>query len=386
MAEEPRRFGPVKTAVYSLLPVLVLLALLEGGARLREVWYPPMDVDLGQGFTGDSLLFAPDPFDHGYRRTHPKKTIAFHDQRFKADKPPGAIRIAALGGSSVNYLDYEFTQWPQRLKQAMPAAGEIEIINCGGKSYGSHRLVLVAAEVLQYDIDAMVFYEAHNEFEELEQLDVANVPLVPVQRRLETFALYRLLRDLATRVQIRQLEKETGQSALAAKAPDTMAAWRHTFTPEEIAGRMDIYKRNLERIAQMCRDKGVPLIIGTVPSNLWKEPPGSTITRWSEVQALYDAGKYQEGVALAEELLRVSVRHQSSEAENEIIRALGREPGVYLADVKAAVIAREPHGVPGETLFNDHCHLNPEGNHILIEAFEPRVVEALQARPKSEGP
>jgi hypothetical protein len=382
MAEEPRRFGPVKTVVFSLLPVLVLLGLLEGGARLRELWYPPMDVDLGQGFTGDSLLFSLDPADHDYRITHPKKTIAFVDQRFATKKAPGTLRIAALGGSSVNYLDYEFTQWPERLKQALPGVDRVEIINCGGKSYGSHRLVLIAAEVLQYDIDLMMFYEAHNEFEELEQLDVANVALVPVQRRLEVSALYRLLRDIATQLQVRQLEKETGQSAssLAAMAPDTLAAWRHTFTPEEIATRMQTYRDNLHRIAELCREKQVPLVIGTVPSNLWKMPPASSITRWDEVQALYDAGNYPEGMALAESLLRDAVRHQSSEAENEIIRDLAGQPGVYLADVKAAVIAKEPHGVPGETLFGDHCHLNPDGNRILVETFQPRLVEALGAR------
>ncbi len=376
----PRQFGPVKTLVFSLLPVLVMLALLEGGARLREIWYPPMDVDLGQGFTGDSLLFSPDPFDHAYRVTHPKKTIAFQNLRFAAQKPPRTLRIAALGGSSVNYLDYEFSLWPERLKALLPGYDAIEIINCGGKSYGSHRLVPIAMEVLQYDIDAMLFYEGHNEFEELEQLDVANLKLVPVQRKLEALALYRLMRDIATRIQVKQLEEQSRrQRELAAAAPETNG-WAHVFTPEEIATRMDTYRANLMRIVQACREKNVPLIIGTVPSNLWKYPPGTQLDDWPKVEALYAEGKYEEGRALAERILPNSVRHQSSEAENEIIRAIGREPGVRLADVKAAVLAAEPHGVPGETLFNDHCHLNPDGNKILIKTFEPLLVEAITSR------
>ncbi|MFM1919993.1 MAG: hypothetical protein RLZZ303_1627 [Candidatus Hydrogenedentota bacterium] len=377
---EPKRLGPVKTILYSLLPALALLLLLEGGARLREFWIPPMAVDLGQGFTADSLVFSPDPFDSDYRVTHPRKTINFQDQRFAAKKPAGTLRIVALGGSSVNYLDYEFSVWGERLKSQLPGVERIEIINCGGLSYGSHRLVLVAAEVLEYDPDLVMIYSGHNEFEELEQLNVAHVELVPVQRELERFATYRLLRDLAAWVQIRGLERQSRESQIAAASPDTGSAWTHTFTEEEIAGRMAAYRANLARIVDLSKARGVPVVIGTVPSNLWKFPPGTAITRWPEVEALYAAGRHAEGGALAESLLRVGIRHQSSESENEVIRALAREQALPLADVKAAVIAAEPHGVPGETLFNDHCHLNPEGNRILIQTYEPLVVDALRSR------
>lgn len=379
--DAPRQFGVVKTVVYSLLPMVVFLLLLEGGARVREIWYPPMDVDLGQGFTGDSLLFSPDPFDHDFRVTHPKKTIGFNESRFAVKKPEKTLRIAMLGGSSVNYLNYEFTLWPERLKAALPGYEQVEIINCGGLSYGSHRLVPIAAEVLQYDLDAMLFYEGHNEFEELEQLDVANLSLVPVQRKLEVFALYRLFRDVATWMQVRQLEAANRkQRELAASAPQTNASWAHVFTPEEIATRMDTYRANLKKIVSLCAEHGVPFIIGTVPSNLWKMPPGAQLDDWPQVEALYAAGKYTEGRELAERMLQNSVRHQSSEAENGIIREIGALPGVRLADVKAAVLAAEPNGVPGETLFNDHCHLNPEGNKILINTFEPVLLEALRGR------
>ena len=50
-----------------------------------------------------------------------------------------------------------------------------------------------------------------------------------------------------------------------------------------------------------------------------------------------------------------------------------------LADVEAAVIAAEPHGVPGETLFNDHCHLNPAGNALLVRVYEKEILRALGA-------
>jgi hypothetical protein len=41
------------------------------------------------------------------------------------------------------------------------------------------------------------------------------------------------------------------------------------------------------------------------------------------------------------------------------------------------VIAAEPHGVPGETLFSDHCHLGPQGNAIFRETIAKSVIGVL---------
>jgi len=383
-ASTPRQFGRIKTIVFSLAPVLALLALLELGARVREIWYPPMVVDLGQGFGADSLVFAPDPYDSAYRVTHPRKTLAFVEQRFPARKPANTLRIAAIGESSVNFLDWELKQVRERLRAQFPEAADIEVLNCGGRSYGSSRLLIVLAEMLAYDLDAVMLYLGHNEFEELEQLDVANLQLVGVQRRLEVSALYRLMRDVVTWFQVQQLE---AASRRAAEAPDTNSGWAHQFTPEEIATRVQHFETNLRRMIAMCQEKGVPVVLGTIPSNVWTMPPGSGIARWNEVQAHYDARRHAEGLALAESLLRDAIRHQSSEAENEVIRRVAAETGTPLADVKAAVAAAEPHGVPGETLFGDHCHLNEAGNRLLMATYEPLLEDALRkAQGRGQAP
>ena len=40
----------------------------------------------------------------------------------------------------------------------------VEAVNAAGMSYGSHRLRVLAHEVLSYRPDAVVFYEGHHEF------------------------------------------------------------------------------------------------------------------------------------------------------------------------------------------------------------------------------
>ncbi len=362
-----------------LLPVLIFFGLLEGAARILELWRPPMRVDIGQGFGAESLLFRPGRA--GYMETHPDKLVSFQEQRFAAPKPPRTMRIFALGGSSVNYLDYEFTQLEEALRQAWaPRFDAVEIINCGGLSYGSHRLVLIAAEIMHYEPDLVLLYSGHNEFEELQQLGLANLQFVATQRALGRSALYRLIRDTRARREIAQLEDARHRRELAASIPDTSKTWEYTFTAEEIATRMDAFRDNLAAVIRMCDEQNVPVVIGTVPSNLFAPNlPGADGERYEEAVQLLREGRYEEGAELGRAILREATpRHQASDTENGIIRELADEYQVALADVEAAVIAAEPNNVPGETLFSDHCHLNAEGNRILRVVYQETILDAVQ--------
>ena len=376
----PKRLVPALAVV---LPVALLFGVLEGGARVREVWVPPLVVDLGQGFDPSSRLFVPDPADPSMMVTNPEKTVSFQKQRFARGKPPRTLRVFALGGSSVNYLDYEFPLLAERLQKALADRYDrAEIINCGGLSYGSHRLVLVAGEIINYAPDLVMVYSGHNEFEELQQLRLSGVEVSRAQRVLSRSALYRLLRDFRARRAIAALEEARAQRDLAVSLPDASKTWDYRFTPEEVAGRMQAYRENLAAILRLCRGHGVPVVIGTVPSNLVKPSlPGPDGQRYeAEVLPLLAAGDFTAAAEKGAAILReASPRHQSSGLENGILRALAAEHGVPLADVEAAVIAAEPHGVPGETLFNDHCHLNPAGNALLVRVYEKEILRALGA-------
>lgn len=71
-------------------------------------------------------------------------------------------------------------------------------------------------------------------------------------------------------------------------------------------------------------------------------------------------------------------RHQSSDLENDIVRQVVLKHTLPLADVEKRIIEAEPHHVPGETLFGDHCHLNEQGRVIMAQEYEERAVEVLQ--------
>lgn len=369
-----------------LLPVVLLFGLAETAARFRERWVPPLSVDIGQGFDRDSRLFV--PVGNGFMETNPDKRVSFQHQRFLRAKPPRSLRIFALGGSSVNYLDYEFSQLREALRNGLADRYDnVEIINCGGLSYGSHRLVLVASEIMQYSPDLVLVYSGHNEFEEVQQMHLAGLRHVAAGRVLARSALFRWIRDWWARRQIAALKEARDLREIAVSIPDSSKAWLHVFTPEEIQERMGAFKANLATIAGLCRQYTIPMVLGTVPSNLFRPNlPGEDGALYEEVIALFHQGDVGAGLRRGRELLRnASPRHQSSDYENEIIREVAREQGVFLVDVEAAVIEAEPSGIPGQTLFNDHCHLNPEGNRILRMLYQEKILKILKGEDAPEA-
>ena len=358
-----------------------MLALFEGAARVAEIWWPPTPIDFGNGFDSNSRLFIPVEGEPGVLMTNPRKAKVFERQRFEDPKPAGTMRIIAVGESSIARLQEELLVMEKRMQETLvPAGVRAQVLNAGGRSYGSQRLLLVAAEVANYQPDAVMIYMGHNEFEEVEQLVVSFPESSGLQESLSGSALVRFTRERSLEFQKRILQDEHNKRILSRARPDHARAWRHQFTPEEVEVRMAAFKNNLERMILLFKQNGTPVVIGTVPSNLVKPYlPKDEHAKYERVWELLEQGKHAEAEVLGRQVLRQAVgRHQSSPRENEIIRALAEQHQLPLADVEAAITQAEPHHVPGETLFADHCHLNAAGNTILRQVFEEKLRAVLK--------
>ena len=322
------------------------------------------------------------------RKTNPFKKMSFATQRFTARKESGTYRIAVLGGSSVRLIHDRWLDLAERLSQTVSGRYDrVEIINAGAISYGTHRIVRVLTEVLQYDIDLVLLYSAHNEFEEIEQLELASLNRVDLNRLMFRSAFVRFMRDRIVELTLVKLKRDQNRRILTGPEPiggwkegrQIHRAWLHEWTEEDLATRMSAYRTNLETMVRLTRERDIPIIIGTVPSNLVRPAlPKSAESEFEVVRKRFAQERWAEGAELARAILRkVPGRHQSTDSENEIIRALAEEYRLPLADIEAGVIREEPHGVPGETLFSDHCHLQGRGNDILIESFERKIADII---------
>jgi len=50
-----------------------------------------------------------------------------------------------------------------------------------------------------------------------------------------------------------------------------------------------------------------------------------------------------------------------------------------LIEGEQLIMQAEPHGVPGETLMSDRCHITEEGRDIVIAEFERVIRRFAQA-------
>ncbi len=375
MSDQPdiSRLHPAKVVVYSLLPAILLLAALEGGARLLERVRPPLPADYGMGFDDDSRVFMPAGVLRPVMTTRPQKEISFCSQSFPTPKPAGTYRIFFLGESNVNYLQWNIENLAERLSAADAGGRRFEIINMGGLAYGSHRLLKVAREIIGYEPDMVLIYIGHNEFEELEQQELAAPQRAAVQRQVYRFASMRLLRDMAANARIACMRFRMFWQKLPPEV-NYMATFGRDFSPEEIDRRMAGYRKNMGDMLALCRDRHVPVVIGVMATNLWKP---DLLDKYKEskdeIARRYAAGDYQGGMELARKMLAGTTHHQASDRENEIIRGLAKEYGAALVDIEAAIAKAEPHGVPGETLFSDRCHVTGDGRVILVREYEREI-------------
>ena len=388
MNQTRSKIGLRKRIVFSLVATVAFFGIAEIAFRGLEWVRPPRHVDFGLGFNDDSRVFVESKIQPGRMETHPAKRISFVRQQFQRTKPDGVFRILALGGSSVNYLEPEFKSLEQDLTdEFQDKYKQVEIINCGGFAYGSGRLVLVFREMLEYDPDLLVLYTGHNEFEEVEQLRLSKVEHLGYERAISKSAIVRFLRDRRTDFELGRLEKEHNGRVLASVEPVSESnfarAWSHEFKAEDVEERMRQFEHNLQLVLTQAERQQIPIVMGSVSSNLMRPYiPRQAASRYEQVYELWSQGKVQEGSSLARQILRETLgRHQCSDLENEILRKLAREHSAAWVDVDALVIENEPHGIPGETLFDDHCHLNAQGRAVWISGYGPAIRDAIRGRP-----
>lgn len=270
-------------AVFLGLTPFVLLEII---CRIAGWGQQDLLTDPFAGFSSVRPLFQQTP-DSKEFRTAPDRLLYFREDRFAVQKPAGEFRIFVFGGSTVQghpfSLETSFPTFLQLSLQTTRPDRPWKVVNCGGVSYASYRLLPIVAECLNYEPDLFVFCSGQNEF--LEDVTYASqkntapllAPLWAVARHLQSF-------KAAT-------ELVNGWNS---KSPDSdNAASTRPLLPTEVHTRLDQpeglrlfhrddthagevaahYGNNVSRLIQLCRRRSLPLLIIQPPVNLSDCPP-----------------------------------------------------------------------------------------------------------------
>ena len=287
--------------VMGLVVCFLFFAAIEAVLRIAGVPARDPGDDPFVGFSGTQPLFV---VDNGIASTAPAKLRFFNQTSFPVKKDPDTIRIFCLGGSTTYGHPFDgrtsFPRWLEDLLKASSPDKNFEVINAGGVSYASYRIVPLVREALQYSPDLIVISDAHNEF--LERRTYSGLldqgrGLLTVRSALEKLNTYQALKKIVEPVlpgaghrsgtaSPPQADARPSQKSTAAALQDRQTGkpilqQEVTAILDRSAG-LDLYHRdeefskgvvqhfahNLRAMITLCRNAGVPVILVEPVSNL----------------------------------------------------------------------------------------------------------------------
>ena len=221
----------------------------------------------------------------------------FDDESFSARKRPNEYRIFCLGGSTVQGRPYgietSFTTWLELNLNAAHPERTWEVVNCGGASYASYRLVSILEETLQYEPDLYVLYTGHNEFlEERTYATIKNTPapLKHAHRAMTNLRSYNLLRGWLAppppppnRLPGDPDALLDYQNGLEAYHRDD--AWRDAV--------IEHFELNLRGLIALVRAHGKPIILVNPVCDLRRTPPFKFVSTSRRANELWALAKQQ---------------------------------------------------------------------------------------------
>jgi len=422
-----------------LVPLVACeLALRLGGwGRVTEIEAPFIS------FSEVRPLFVLNS-DAGRYEIARSRLVFFQPASFAATRGPRTCRIFCLGGSTVQGRPYgvetSFTTWLRLGLTAADPATDWEVVNCGGASYASYRLVPIMRELLRCEPDLFIIYTGHNEF--LEDRTYAAIKRRPraavrAQALLSGLRTYGVCRAGWLRLK-RGLHP--GSPAPVAELPgevdalldyqDGLAGYRR-----DDDWRRDViehFRLNLESMVRLARDADVPVILVNPAANLKDCPPfkvqhrdgltAGELARFEQLRAaaaalpwdavrrklelleqavalderhagvLYQAGKCCEALNLMAAARGAFAQAREEDVcplrilapMHEAILEVGRAAGVRVVDVRRAFEELSPGGIPGKELLVDHVHPTIRGRQLVADALFRALVELRFVRPPAD--
>jgi len=280
---EKRRFRPILFRMVAVLIGLSPFWVLEMGLRVCG-WQPQLGLteDPYVEFHSVRPLFATDD-ERQKMEVAANRFPLFRPESFDVVKSENEFRIFVLGGSTVQGRPYaietSFTTWLELSLQAAAPERDWQVVNCGGVSYASYRLVPILEEVLAYEPDLIILYTGHNEF--LEDRTYDHVKQMPSSlgqayvtiSNLKSFMLLRQMSGISTNPPVGNKEKTKLAEEVDALLDYQNGLEDYHRDPQWKQGVIEHFQLNLQNMIQMASNADVPLIMANPATNLKDCPP-----------------------------------------------------------------------------------------------------------------
>ncbi|MFM9966463.1 MAG: GDSL-type esterase/lipase family protein [Planctomycetaceae bacterium] len=451
----PRRLVKWRRAVLfrglAMLLGLLPFFVIELGLRAFGLGRPDWHADPFVGFSAVRPLFALNESSGRYEIAQSKRTH-FYPESFAVQKEPNEFRIFCIGDSTVQgnpwTIETSFTTWLEISLNAAEPTRHWDVINCGGISYASYRMVPILEEVLRYQPDLVIVHCSHNEFlEDRTYGDLKRTPrwLWLCHEQASRLRLYNVLKSLFGQPE-RSLVTNTHSESVKESADKRSVMTAEVEALLDYRGGLELYHRdeawrcgviahyefNLRRMTSIAQQAGVPLIWMNPACNLRDSPPFKAEHRtgltdrerqrwddlWAQAREHY-ASRPSEAIRLLREALVIDDQHaglhydlakcydslgQFSEARaaytlakewdvcplriqepmNDCVRQVGLDTHTPVVDIRVLFDRLSRDGIPGSDWFADHVHPTIPGYQRVADELADELVRVGVVSPQAE--
>ena len=417
--------------------------LFEGVCALCGWGRPDVHDDPFVGFSAVRPLFVLNDNQSRYEIPKARQTH-FRPASFAAEKPGNGFRIFCLGGSTVQgrpfAVETSFTTWLEIALRSADPSRQWEVVNCGGVSYASYRLVPILEEVLRHDPDLIIIYTGHNEFLEarnFEHIEQRGPVVNEALRALSHVRTFTLLREGYLQLRGRSSSDPPESRPILPTEVEALLDYRgglRDYHHDEAwrSGVVAQFRFNLRRMIDLAQDAGVDVVLVNPVSNFADSPPfksehDPTLSqqqqeRWAACTV--DARRYLRGkdrdlrkaIKLFDQACQIDPMHatgfynlakcyeaagqfdqareaylQAKEVDvcplrilqpmNDIVLEIAEDTGTPLVDAQRLFEGLSEGGIVGRRWLVDHVHPSIEGHQRLADALAENLIALEIAEP-----
>lgn len=321
---------------------------------------------------------------------------------FDIQKKANSFRVFVLGESSAEGFPYSpmgsFSRYIRKRLELVYPNTPVEVINLGMTGINSYTLLDLLPGVLEQKPDLILIYTGHNEFYGALGVGSAqsygsSATLTKIMLYLNDFKITQLVRNSINWISssLASENKKLSGTLMSRMAKDQYIL----LNSEEYNAGLQQFKENFTDILQMIKDKGVPVILGKLVSNLKDQKPfiSTTTHGYKSADQVYEEAydNYKNNnITKADSLFRLAkdldaLRFRAPEKINEIIDDLGKEFHVTTVPIDSIFNSVSPGGIVGDNLIVDHLHPNVKGYQLIGKSFYD-CMEKMGYLPKTEFP
>ncbi len=354
---------------------------LDKGIRDIYVWHP---------FTG--FIFRPGKIIIGSHPNQKERSevridrdgFLSREEELSLEKPPGEIRIAAVGASTTAnvHLNYD-DNWPAHLERIVQQSfpdRKVRVINAGIPGYDTAQSIgNLSLRVMPYKPDIVIIYHGYNDLKALSKdvefkPDYSHIHTVPYGYRKEPPAYTLLLNNSMFYVRARNKYRER----IARKME--IDRLRGTNLINEIPAQAgETFEQHIRAMAAVARGGGAQVVLSSFATlhNLQLDYADQEVLKAltpRQAEELFYLLKFTPGLTL-EAII------QGLADNNVILERVAADLNTGWVDNAGLV----PHE---DRFFVDRVHFSRDGAELLGGNFAPEVIRLLKnegAVPRAEA-